>query len=100
MIWFWNIDLLESAFESRIFLYIFLVLVHSRSADKTDLPASHSRLQYIRSIESPLSTSSSDNSMDLVDKEDNFIFYLRCLIDDLFESSLELATILRPCDHK
>jgi hypothetical protein len=37
--------------------------------------------------------------MDLIDKEDNFILYLRCFIDYLFETSLELATILRPSHH-
>lgn len=38
--------------------------------------------------------------MDLVDKEDGFILELRCLIDDLLQTSLEFSTVLRPSDHE
>lgn len=38
--------------------------------------------------------------MDLVDKEDDFVFDFRCFIDHLFEASLELTSILGTRDHE
>gem|GEM_PF-6865395 len=97
--WFVDIDFLESALESRILFDIFLVLSECCCADDTNLPPSHCRFEDISSIECPFGSSGSDNRMNLVDKENDFIFHLRCLIDNLFDSSFELSSILGSSNH-
>jgi hypothetical protein len=90
---FIEIDLLEAPRKSAIFIEV-LVFFKGRGTDTSELAASESRLENVRSIErTAADRAGSDNGMNLVDKQ-NHTGNLLQAFDCRFEASLEITAIL------
>jgi hypothetical protein len=91
---------LKSSLKGAVLLDVFLVFTQSGRSNNRDFPTTHRRLENIRSIESPLSGPCANDRMNLIDEKNNLILHTRCLIDNLFNTCLELASILRPSNER
>ena len=92
-------DGLEAAFECRVLLDVFAVLVQRRCTDAAQLTAREERFQQIARIHRALCRTRADNRMHLVDKEQYLALGLCDLIQHTLETFLELAAELRTRDQ-
>ena len=95
-------DGLEAAFECRVLLDVFAVLVQRRRADAAQLTAREERFQQIARIHRALGCARTDDRMHLVDEEQYLSLGLCDLVEYRFETFLELTAELRTrneCAH-
>ena len=90
-------DLLESSLKSRILLDL-LILCCSRRAQYPEFASGECGLEDIGSIGGTFSITCADDSMKLIDYEDN-VLSLDGFIDNALDSALELTSELSACDH-
>ena len=84
---------LETALKCCILLNILAVLLDSRRADQLDLSACKRRFQDIGRIDCALSSTSSDDRVNLVDEKQN-LSILANLGDHFLDALLKLTAIL------
>ena len=89
---------LETTFERCILFDVPPVLIEGRRTDDLELTTGQGRLQDIRRIECTLSTASTDDGMQLIDKEQN-LSVLHGFGDDALDALLKLTAVLRARDH-
>ena len=87
-------DRLEAPFERRVTLDVLAVLVEGGRADALQLAAGQRRLEDVRRVDRALSRARADKRVQLVDEEHRVVRVPQ-LLDDLLESLLELAAVLR-----
>ena len=95
--WLLHWDGLEPAFEGSVFFDILTVFCEGCRTDDLHSTTGERWLQQISCIAGTLTSSSTDDSMELIDEEDDFSFGFFYLIDNSLESLLELSTIARSC---
>ena len=86
-------DGLESAFQRLVLLEVFLVLVERSGTDASHLTTGKCRLQDVCSIHRTFAFTGTDQSMYLVDKEDDAALTLCHFLDDALQPFLELALV-------
>ena len=95
-----DVDHLKTALERSVLLDVLLVFVESRGADASQLTTRQRRLQHVRSVDRTFSSTSADKRVKLVDEKNNLTLCVLDLFQDRFEPVFELATILRPRQHR
>jgi len=93
--WFLDWHRLEPTFEGSVFFDILTVFCEGCGTDDLHSTTRKRWLQEIACITGTLTTSSTDDSMELVDEEDNFPFGFFYFVDNSLESLFELSTIAR-----
>src|SRR5579884_1006263 len=91
--WLTDNNLLEAPLQGSITLDVFAVLIKSGSTDTLQLTASKGRLENICRVNSPFSSTGTNERMYLVN-EDNAVAAIANLLDDLLETLFKLTTIL------
>ena len=66
-----DVDRLEAALQSRVLLDVLLVLVERRGADAAQLAPGQGRLEHVRGVHRSLGRTRPDQSVQLVDEEDD-----------------------------
>ncbi len=92
-------DLLEAPFERRIALDILAIFVERGGSDGLQLAARKSRLEDIGRIETALRRTGTDDGVYFIDEDDR-IFSLAQLVQELLHALLELAAELRAGDQR
>lgn len=75
-----------------------MVFVESRSSDESELPSRKSWLEEISSISLSLSSSGSNDSMQLIDKEDHLSIRFFYLFNNRFETLFKVSSVF--CSSK
>ena len=91
---------LESSLQGLILLEILLILVQCGGTDGTQLTTSQGRFQDVRSIHRSLTTTSTYQRVDLIDKQDDAPFGLGHFVDDALQTLLKLTLVLRTCHER
>ena len=86
-------DCLEAALERGVLLEVLAVLVDGGRADHLDLAARQRRLEDRGGVDRAFGRAGADERVHLVDEQDD-VFGVDHLFDDLLEALLELATVL------
>src|SRR5262249_33432859 len=94
-----DLDRLETAFESGVLLDVLAVLVQGGGPDALEFAAAESRLDNIGGIHGAFGGTRADDRVQLVDKEDNVLGTAN-LIHHGFDALLELAAVLRAGHHQ
>ena len=92
-------NLLESPVKSPVLLNNLGELVHSRGSDALELAAGQGRFQDIGRIQASLRATGSDNSVELVNKQD-YVGIRARFLDYRFEALLEIPTVFRSGDNQ
>ncbi len=92
--WLLDHDRLEASLEGSVPLDVLAVFVEGRRADALELAARQRRLEDVGCVDRPLGGARPDEGVQLVDEQDRVIRVAE-LLDDLLESLLELAAVLR-----
>jgi hypothetical protein len=87
-------DRLEATLEGGVPLDVLAVLVEGRGADALELATRQWRLEDVGRIDRAFGRTRADEGVELVDEQDRVVRVTK-LFDDLLESLLELAPVLR-----
>jgi hypothetical protein len=98
-IWLADEDDLEATLERGVLLYIFAVLVEGGCADGAQASASQGRLQHIAGVHRAFGCACADQSVQLVDEEDDLAVGVFDLLEEGLEAVFEFAAIFCACDH-
>ena len=90
---------LETAFQSLVFLKVFLILVQGGSTDASQLTACRSRFQNIGGIHCSLAFTGAYQCVDFVDEQNDVSFRFLHFIDDGFQTFFEFALIFGSCNQ-
>src|SRR6266849_669312 len=88
---------LKTALQSGIFLDMLAVLVKRGCADTVQLATCQHWFQHIRGIHRTLSCTSTDESMQFINKQDNATFCTGDFLEYSFQALLKLTSELGPC---
>ena len=91
-------DFLETPVERPVLLYDFGKLVHGRGAYTLDFTPRKRRLEHIGSVKTALTSSRTDNRMELVDEQDN-VRITACRLDDGLHTLLEISAVFGSRHH-
>ena len=86
---------LEATLERRIFLDVFAVLIQGGRANRAQFATRQGRLQHVGSIDRTFGSACTDQCMQLVDEQDDFLLRVFDLFQNRFEAVLELPSVLR-----
>ena len=94
-----NVDLLETAFECRVFLDVLFILVERGCADTPELTTRERGLQHVRGVDGAFRGAGAHECVQLVDEENDLTLRVFDLFEDGFQSILKLAAILCTREH-
>ena len=92
-------DGLEPAFERRVLLDVFPILVQRGRANRVELAAGEHRLQHVRCIHRSLGRAGADHGVELVDEEDHLSLRIANLLEHGLQPLFELPTVFRAGDQ-
>src|SRR5215472_7822051 len=90
---------LEPPLERRIFLDVLPILIKRSRANRSQLTASQRRLQHVGSINRALSRPGANQSMQLVDEENDLSLRILDLFQDSLKPIFKLPTIFGAREH-
>ena len=93
-------DDLEAALQRGVFLDVLAVLGERGGADSAQLAASESGLEHVAGVDGSLCGSGADESVQLVDEEDDLAVGLVDLLENGFEAVFKLAAKLCAGEHR
>ena len=96
---FLHLDRLETALQRRVLLHVLAVLVESRRPDGLQLSPRQHRLENARGVDRTLGRPGADESVDLVDEE-NDVAAGPDLLEDLLQPFLEVPAVPRAGDQR
>ena len=76
------------------------ILVERGRTDHPQLAAREHRLDHVASVDRALCAARTDDRVHLVQEGDHLALGVGDLLQDCLEAFLELAAVLRPCDHR
>ena len=96
-----DVDGLEAALQSRVFLDVLAVLIERGRADGAQLAARQRGLEEVCGVHRAVTArTGAHQGVELVDEEDDFAVARRDFLDEGFESLLELAAVFRAGEHR
>src|SRR5205085_2722750 len=98
--WFADEHRLKASLQRGVLLYVLLVFVERRRADRAQLAAGQRRLEHVGRVHRPFRRAGTDEGVQLVDEEDDVAFALFNFFDDRFQTIFELAAVFRSGDHR
>ena len=96
---FFNHNRLKTSFKSRIFFYIFSVLIKCCCTDNLNFTSGKCRFQNICSINSPFCGTCPDKSMHFINNKNN-ITCLTNFIHNFFQTFFKFAAVFSTCNEK
>ena len=97
-IWWFDCDGLESSFERSIFFDVLAVFIEGSCADALDFTARESRLENIGRIDCAFCSTSSNERVQFINKEDDILGASNFVHDGL-DAFFKLSTVFRSCNH-
>ena len=95
-----DLDGLEAAFESGVFLDVLPVLAERRSADAVQFSPREHGFEKITCVHRSLGRAGTDDGMQLVDEQNDTTFCLLNRFEYGLETFLEFTPIFRPRDQR
>src|SRR6185369_11098751 len=95
-----DVNLLEATFERRVFLDVFLVFGECGRADAAQFTTRERWLQHVRRVDCAFGSTCADESVQLVDEENDLALRVLDLFQNGFQTIFKLATILRAGEHR
>ena len=93
-------DLLEPAFEGRVFFNILAVFIKRCSTNKPQLTAGQHRLEHVAGIHGPFSCAGANDSVDLINESDNIAVRFFDLIEHCFHALFKFTAVFAACNHR
>src|SRR5277367_855343 len=94
-----DIDDLEAPLKRRVLLDVLAILVERSCANGTKSAARQSGFEHVARVHGALGRARADQSMQLIDEQNNLTVRVFDLLKERLEAVFKLAAILRPCDH-
>ena len=94
-----NENNLEAAFEGRIFFDVLAIFVERGGADGAQLSASKSGLEHVGGVDGAFGGAGADQSVQLVDEENDLALRVFDFLEDGFEAVFEFAAKLCSGQH-
>ena len=95
-----HVHLLEATLERGVLLDVLAELVEGGGPDEAQLAARQHGLDHVAGVDRALGAARADDRVQLVDEGDDLAVAVGDLLEDRLHALLELAAILRTCDHR
>ena len=90
---------LEPSFQRRILFDVFLVFIERRGADGSKFSSGQGRFQHVRGVYGTLRGAGTDESVHLVDEQDDVAFGRGDFLDDRLQAVLEFSPVFGSGEH-
>ena len=91
---------MESSFERGVLLDVLAVLGQGRGADGAEVSSRQGRFEEVGGVHRTLGGAGADQSVELVDKEDDLAIRVHDLLQNRLQSVFELAAVLGAGDQR
>ena len=96
--WFADEHRLETPLQRRVFFNMLLIFIERRRADAMQFAARQSGLDEVRGVHRAFALARANQSVHLVNEQNDIALGLFDLVKHAFQPLLEFAPIFRPCD--
>ena len=99
-VWFLDLNLLETAFESRILFDVFAVFVKGGGTNHVQFAARQHWLEQVGCIHGTFGLAGADQVMNFINKQNDLTLRLFDFIQNGFQSFLKFAAVFRAGDQR